>query len=270
MNDTTDLTDSLQLGDVTDPIHPGDTACFFTDWQSAYKHLRDHLLTAPECFAWQIVSPTYRQVVNPQDADARWTYSQQAAISEGRTAQRLYDLYRVAVSQDIDDSVVLGWCRGEGRLTVCLGTSGILALFDHRAVRTAFLPGQGSSQATRTSQQAEQPRGLPREAGMRAGRVGRRGREAVEHDRRLRQQREAAWSPAQRLYHRVFKPAVQFVKRCHHRNRDMHGRLIRGDYALLKEVLPHLSQLKYEHWLLLRQRCGRKEPSLPGAEQASE
>ncbi len=270
MNGTTDHTDGLQLGAVTDPAHPGDTACFFTDWQSAYNHLRDHLLTAPECFAWQIVSPTYLQVVNPEDADARWAYSQQAAVSECRTAQRLYDLYRAAVSQDIDDSLLLAWYHGDCRLMVCLGTSGILAIFEQRAVSTAFLPGQGSGQATRVGQQAEQPRGLPREGGMRAGRVGRRGREAVEHDRRLRQQREAAWSADQRLYYRVFKPAVQFVKRCHHRNRDMHGRLIRGDYALLKEVLPHLSQLKYEHWILLRQRCGRNQPSLPGAEQASE
>jgi len=270
MNGTPDLSAGLQLGTVTDPAHPGGTACFFADWRSAYRHLRDHLLTAPECFGWQLVAPQYAQICDLEDADARWAYAQQAADSECRTAQPLYDLYCAAVSQDTDDALVLGWYHGDSRLMVCLGTSGILTIFNQRTVITAFLPSQGSGEATRAGQQTKQPGDLPREGGMRAGRVGRRSREAIEHDQQLRQQREAAWSATQRLYYRVFKPAVQFVKRCHHQSRDMHGRLIRGDYALLKDVLPHLSQLKYEHWILLRQRCGRNEPALPVTEQASE
>jgi hypothetical protein len=270
MNHTTGTIDGLNLGTVAHPASPGQAVSFFANWQSAWQHLRDHLLTAPECLAWQLVSPAYPQIVNPQDPDARWSFSEQARTTEGRTAQPLYDLYLAAVSQDTQDSIVLGWCRGSGHITVCLGTSGILAMYTERAVITAFLPDQGSGQATRAGQQAELSRGLPREGGMRAGRVGRRSRESIERDQQLRQQREAAWSAAQRLYHRVFKPAVQFVKHCHHRNRDLYGRLIRGDYALLKDVLPHLSQLKYEHWVLLRQRCGRNEPALPVDGQASE
>ncbi|TVS20133.1 MAG: hypothetical protein EA424_05500 [Planctomycetaceae bacterium] len=270
MNNTTQQTEPLRLGTVTDPARPDESARFFVDWESAHRHLCDHLLTAPECFGWQLVAPQYVQMCDPEDADARWSYAQQSADSQCGTAQPLYDLYHAAVTRDTDDSSVLGWYHGNRRLTVCLGTSGILAIIEQQAVVTAFLPGQGSGHDTRAGQQAEASRVLPRESGMRSGRSGRRSRDAIEHDRHVRQQREAAWSAAQRLYYRVFKPAVQFVKRGHHRHRDLHGRLIRGDYALLKDVLPPLSQLKYEHWVLLRQRCGRNEPALPATERASE
>jgi len=142
------------------------------------------------------------------------------------------------------------------RTTVSFGTSGIVTIIE-QTVRTAFLPGQGSPEATSASQDPDQQQGLPRERGMRSGRPGRRDQKTSDRDRQIREQREAAWSRSQRLYYRVFKPAVQSVKQSHHRNRNMYGKLIRGDYALLKDVLPHLSQFKYEDWLALRQRCGR-------------
>ena len=94
---------------------------------------------------------------------------------------------------------------------------------------------------------------------MRSGRPGRRDQKTSDRDRQIREQREADWSRSQRLYYRVFKPAVQSVKQCHHRNRNMYGKLTRSDYALLKDALPHLSQFKYEDWLALRRRCGRDE-----------
>jgi hypothetical protein len=57
------------------------------------------------------------------------------------------------------------------------------------------------------------------------------------------------------LYYRVFRPAVQLVKRAQHRSRDMLGRIVRADYALLKGLLPPRSRLKYEDWLQLRRTC---------------
>lgn len=270
MNRTHDSTDGLQLGTVTDPAHPDRSIAFFSDWKLAWEHLRDHLLTAPECLAWRLVSPAYLHILNPEDGDARWTYAQQATASQGQTAQPLYDLYRTAVSQDTADATLLGWHQDGDRVTVCLGTSGVLVLFGQRVVLTAFLPGHGSEDATRAARQADSAADLPRERGMRSGRNGRRDRETVDREQRLLEQRQAAWSPAERLYHRVFKPSVQFVKRCQHRHRDLYGRLIRGDYALLKDVLPPLSQLKYENWITLRQRCGRTEPTLRASTQASE
>jgi hypothetical protein len=172
------------------------------------------------------------------------------------SAQPLYDLYCGAVTRDAQDAAALTWHRSQGRLTVALGTSGVLILIQD-VVTTAFLPDQGDPEAVRESQQERKQSGLPRERGMRAGRPDRRDGQAVEREDRMRAQREASWTRTQRLYYRVFKPAVQFVKRCHHRCRDMYGRETRGDYALLKDALPHLSQFKYEDWAALRQRCGR-------------
>ena len=256
MNVSSDATDRLQLGAVPHPARPGDSAPFFSDWQSALQHLRDHLLTAPECHAWLLVAPGYGEIVDPDNADARWSYVHQAETSAGRAAQPLYDLYRSAVSQDAEDAAGLGWHRSAGPMTVCLGTNGILAIIE-RSVTTAFLPGQGTAETTLASKEPDRQRGLPRESGMRSGRVGRRDQKTSDRDRQIREQREAAWSRSQRLYYRVFRPAVQFVKQCHHRNRNMYGKLTRSDYALLKDALPHLSQFKYEDWIALRQRCGR-------------
>jgi len=258
MNTKSDLADRLRLGAVPHPAQAGAQVPFFSDWQSACQHLRDHLLTAPECLGWLQVAPEYGQILNPNDGDARWSYSEQAAASAGRTAQALYDLYRSAVSRDAGDAAVLGWHRSRERTTVCLGTSGIVTIIE-QTVRTAFLPGQGTPEGTLAGREPDQQQGLPRERGMRSGRPGRRDQKMSDRDRQVREQREAAWSRSQRLYYRVFKPAVQSVKQCHHRNRNMYGKLVRSDYALLKDALPHLSQFKYEDWAALRQRCGRDE-----------
>ncbi len=60
---------------------------------------------------------------------------------------------------------------------------------------------------------------------------------------------------AQRLYFRVFRPCIQFIKQSHHRGRDICGKPIGRDYSLLKDCLPSRNQLAYGHWLELRRRC---------------
>ncbi len=256
MTDPSDSSTSLRLRSVARPDRPNELVRFFSDWQTAYQHLRDHLLTSPECHGWTLVAPRYVEILDPDQSDSRWNYSKQAAESCGRTAQPLYDLCWSVTSMDLRDSETLGWHQSTGTLTVCLGTSGILAVIQD-TVTTVFLPGLGSAEATRTSTQTSQRNGLPRERGMRSGRPGRTDSEQASRRHRAQTQREAAWSQSQRLYYLVFKPAVQFVKRSHHRCRDMFGRRTRTDYGLLKDKLPHLSQLKYQDWTALRAQCGR-------------
>lgn len=248
--------DGLRIGVVVHPASPHNTVQFFSDWQSACNHLRDHLLTEPECFAWLLVDPGYDQILDAGNPDARWAYADRALSSGGRTAQAFYDLYCAAVSRDLQDAALLGWHRTTGRATVSLGTSGILTVIE-QAVKTAFLPGQGITEATKASKGRGQGGGLPRERGMRSGRPGWRDNRSSDRDRQIRQQREAQWSRSERLYYRVFRPAVQHLRRSHHHSRDMFGNLAQSDYALLKDVLPHLSHLKYENWTDLRQRCNR-------------
>jgi hypothetical protein len=127
------------------------------------------------------------------------------------------------------------------------------------AVVTAFLPGQGDPAATRRGQEAgPAATGLVREGGMRSGRPGRFQADEAERERRLRLDREAAWGRSERIYYRVFRPAVRFVRGCHHGQRDPLGRPLRNDYARLKDVLPPQSRLGYADWAALRTR-GRAE-----------
>jgi hypothetical protein len=219
---------TLQLRAVPHPAQPNEVVCFFADWQTACSHLQNHVLTSPECHAWALVAPQYRQILDPEESDTRWQYCEQARVSHGRTAQPLYDIYCGAVACDAQDAAALTWHRSQGRLTVALGTSGILLLIEG-VLTTAFLPNQGDPQATRDSQQERKDRGLPRERGMRSGRPSHRDGQVVAREDRMRAQR----------------------------GRDMYGRETRGDYALLKDALPHLSQFKYEDWAALRQQCGR-------------
>jgi hypothetical protein len=228
----------------------------FRDWGAAGKHLRDHLLTAPECHAWVLVAPAYPDVLDPADADCRWRYWEQAQASRGASAQALYDLYREASASAAADAHVLGWVREEGSVTVAVGTSGVLLVVEGGTLQTAFLPGQGDPNATRQAGAAPGPeRGLVRERGMRSGREATSGKDRRARDLAAQVRREAAWSADERLYHKVFRPCLQFLKRCHHRHRDMYGRLLRHDYALLKDCLPARNQLKCDGWLALRRRC---------------
>jgi hypothetical protein len=245
----------LRLRPLPHPAAPTSLVLFFQDWQTACAHLRDHLLTAPECDAWALVAPGYRALLDPADGDVRWRYAEEALSSQGASAQQLYDLYAEAAAADSRDAADLRWSHTEGRVTVAVGTSGVLLLVD-TLLRTAFLPGQGDPEATRQARGAGPgARGLVRERGMRSGRPGAAGHHEPLRERREQERREERWTDEERLYYRVFRPCVQFIKRCHHRHRDMSGRLVRQDYALLKDCLPPRNRLKFADWVALRRQC---------------
>lgn len=276
----------LRLGTIPHPAQPGIEVRFFRDWQAACMHLRDHLLTAPECKGWAVVAPQYRQVLDPDDGDARWRYSDQAFETQGASAQDLYDVYCRACGRDARDAARLGWVATQGEGIVALGTSGILLVIENQAVPahpdgartpgageasrtvrgvvvTAFLPGLGNPQAVRKGADSRYASaGLVRESGMRSGRA-----DSLSHDPRLSKREQlrrlrirANWSRDERLYYTVFRPAVQFIRRCHHQHRDMFGRFYRRDYALLKDFLPARSRLQYTDWLVLRDQSQQRMP----------
>jgi hypothetical protein len=228
----------------------------FRDWDAASRHLRDHLLTAPECHAWILVAPIYCSVLDPADPDGRWHFWEQAQATGGATAQALYDVYRNAAAADSADAHTLEWVHEEEGVAVAVGTSGILLVVEGNTLRTAFLPGQGDPDATCEARAAPSPgRGLIRERGMRSGRATDAHEDWNAREQAAQTRREAAWSENERLYYKVFRPCLQFIKRCHHCHRDMYGRLVRRDYALLKDCLPARNQLKCDAWLALRRRC---------------
>lgn len=246
---------TLQNGQVTYPGRRGQRVPAFRSANEALRHLLDHVLTHPECGAWAVVLPQYGTVLDWADPDARWRFAREAQATGGASAQALYEMYREAVDSDADGAGRLGWFVDRGDVTVALGTRGILLLVERGTLVTAFLPGQGvPQQVVRGTEQraAGSKAALPREGRGRWRRVG-----VQEHPRETRQRLEIEkrWSPVERLYYRVFRPSVQFVRTAVY---DASGMLRRParDYGLLRRCLPRMSRLRLEDWLAHRRSVG--------------
>lgn len=254
----------LALRVVPYPGSPDSQLQVFSDWLKAVQHLCDHVLAAPECFAWTLVAPGCLDVLDPTDAEARWRYARRAEETQGADAQPLYEVYNAAILRDMDDAGRLRWRQSSGEITVTLGTCGVLVVTVRTAparsvVMTAFLPGQGDPELVvgRRGTTLEPPQ-LRREADESAIRL-RRHPFCSARERRARQRRRERQTHEEQLYYDVFKPAAQFIRTRYHAQYDVSGRPHRCDYALLKTVLPRRSQLKFDDWRQCRQQCGRQE-----------
>ncbi len=250
----------LALRWMPHPADPARTVRIFDTWELACDHLQSHLLTEPECRAWALVIPEIRNLVELEEPESRWAYSQKAKQTEGGAAQKLYDAFSQSVRTAAGEAHRLKWFNFRPvsswkTVTVALGTAGILMVVESW-LKTAFLPGQGEPQAVREQQEQG---GLRRDATARRGRNMRSGRPglraAADRDEQDQLLREQNWSDTQKLFYGVFRPAVQFIRSRYHVEIDARGLVRHGDYGLLKDVLPPMSHLKYEDWLALRQRA---------------
>jgi hypothetical protein len=241
-------------GTVPHPAQPGTMVAFFADWERACRHLGDHVLTAPECAAWALVLPAMAEHLDLHDANARNSYHQEAQASRGMSAQGLFDHYRQATARAVSEAYVLTWHASAGSTTAALGTAGVLVLIEGACVVTVYLPGQGSAAAVRESCEAA-PTRLGRERGLMRRRL-----DGHPRDNRPREQREARWSAEERLYYRVFRPAVQFLRERYHQSYGLDG-MRRFDGALLKRVLPPMSRLRLPDWQEYRAQVCAGGPS---------
>jgi hypothetical protein len=240
------------------PADPARTVRIFDTWELACDHLQSHLLTEPECRAWALVIPEIRDLVELEEPESRWAYYQRAKLTEGGAAQKLYDAFSQSVRTAAGEAHRLRWfasrpASSAKTVTVALGTAGILMVVETWLV-TAFLPGQGDPQAVREQQERG---GIRKDVadsarpGIRSGRSGRTG--PKDHGERARLTRQGSWSESEKLYYLVFKPAVQFIRSQYYDELGSRGEHHRGDYGLLKDVLPRMSQLGYDQWQAVRQ-----------------
>lgn len=250
--------EKLQLVDIPHPVVPRSSVRVFRDAESACRHLRDHLLTAPECDAWAIICPEYADLIDLNHPNSRFRFWQEVQRTEGLSAKALYDIYCRAIRANAEDAKTLGWLVGNKHTIIALGTDGLVIIFHHDTVTTAFLPGKGTPEAVRDQRHAN-PRGLPRESGMRSGRPNRWTEEAAHRDRLIRQRREASWTRDQRIYYCVFRPSLQFLRRVQRVLPKTNGNKTVLGYEALKQVIPPLSLLKWPIWQHLRRRCGRED-----------
>lgn len=134
----------LLLRSVRDVAQPSKLVAGFVCWEHAVGHLKKHLLTPMESVAWSIICPTYRETVNPNNAEACARVAAKANQTAGASIQKLYDAYMDAVDQAGEQArSYLRVAVGNG-IAAVLGLNGVFVVIDRKrqALATAFVPGK--------------------------------------------------------------------------------------------------------------------------------
>lgn len=242
----------------------------FSNTDSLKKHLNDHVLTPSESYSWGIVWKGEIQFLEESDNGDNTCYRMRVELFDdmaGEHSLALSDLmnrYLTTANDLFTQSQRLGWRVQALRVAACINSSGVVGVFETGAsttiVKTVFIPGFGTADGTLQSQKADSSphdrvsasgfnsrgsamRGADSRGRQSDHRDSRRG--GIQH--RMRNRRAAAWNSDQRVYYLVFRPAIQFLRRL-----QLGSNACSRDVALLKSVLPMMSQLKINKWLELR------------------
>ena len=243
------MNDALNLRVVQHPAAPELEVKLFQDSVAATTHMRDHLLSQPECHAWGTLDPGLGQLVNLQNPGARWKFAYEAGSPDSANADRLYSLYCNSIARNLEDAGWLGWHASAGRVTVALGLDGVLSVIAGDMLRTSFLPGQGSPGAVKRSrQESHSENDLPREVAF----SRRRSRRRKKHGMPRRLEANRTWE--ERLYYDVFRPAVKFIRKCHYHDGKISSEDSGNQYGLLKKFLPGMKALSLNNWIEMRSR----------------
>lgn len=255
----------LQLNSFLHPIYQ-EPVFVYLDWETALRHLRDHLLTAPECYAWSLLCPEIHAILTPEESDDRWSFQREAERSQGATAQGLYDIYVTFLQRVLWEAHHAGWFLEAERsasltsspsVLYALSPSGVFAIVERSfesssfLLKTAYIPGQGDRLRLLQmdfSQRTLLGQGLPRE-----GAVSPAPPQDDFRDILRRQKREARWSVEQTIFYRIFRPALTFLRNRTPDIQDPISRYHEGSiYLEFKRLLPRSSQFSLEGWLSLR------------------
>jgi len=237
-----------------EPIRTRTTSLrFFASEAHALLKLRDHVLTAPEVYAWRLISPRLEAHV-PADADERFAFWESIRRDRpGNAGQSLCEAWRDELQRCATKSEELGWHVAERQTRCWLGPNGVLVLAFGSEITTSYIPGAGSSEAVVAARDSgasdartvHSVAGLPRES--RAASLVDARYPPSTHDRRTRfarrrlQRSYDGWSRDERIYHMVFVPAVQAIRAAHFSPGL-------NEWARLKERLPPMSKLQWNDW----------------------
>ncbi len=274
--------------------HPrtGQAVTVFASWIRACEHLRDHLLSRPECRVWTLLSPHIRDLLDCEDRKAVYQLCRQWQADRGVSAQPLYDLYCQAICQALVDALRpdLEWVStrqvGGRTITAFLGINGILGLIGDTTLVTAYVPGQRDREAyhkacqefERAAEEAKDPenwfdprplrdRESVREYTQRPsdGRRLRRGMPTLGEERRDGRhcgEHTENWSEDERLFYRVFRPAVRTIRAAVNRQPDPASgveysdqELTGPEYSVLNDRLPRCIERNFEQWQRWREHA---------------
>lgn len=241
----------------------------FGNTKSALQHLTHHVLTPPESHAWHLIWEDRFASLGDEPAALKWCAMQREALAsifqnnaaaEGiATPEPLAPLlqsYLQTIQTQVKNAARLGWTVKLRDQSAGFDTHGIFSatvdVSGSTIIKTAYLPGFGSSEATRQSQAIpSDPHARSRIASKMRGRdrEQRTGARRPGITSRLAERRSGKWSSEEKLYYLVFRPAVQSLRRW----QPGLNREVRPNLQDLKSVLPRMSELKLEHWKALRQ-----------------
>ncbi|RMG36281.1 MAG: hypothetical protein D6725_10920 [Planctomycetota bacterium] len=212
----------------------------FASREKALEHIASHILGEGESAAWAVVLGD-DDLVGGDLGDPRFRHRVHNALCrESDAFDRWYGVYSRVIELNLRDACELDWKavrhESDGWVGVALGTCGVVIVAENGTVLTAFLPQQTE----------ETPKLLRGKRSMRGGR-----------DKIIPHRHAERWGREERLYFRVFKPAVQFLRRAQTEWFEAGGGMLprSNDYAMLKDRVPRTSRMTLRKWLAWRRRC---------------
>lgn len=237
----------------------------FPDNYAAIKHFLHHVLTPVESHAWYEVFARSEPFLDesPESLDVCFQLRSDCAIQTDAAklsfdARNAFEKYIRSIESSFAQSNAIGWLFVAGNWHVCIDTNGVFCILENTSdkvsVRTSFLPGFGSAVAVKESvASGANPHARDTKKSWMRGNdtspYGRNRQSSIQQ--RISKRHAANWSTQQRIYHLVFRPVMQFI-----RGYQPGEKTYSVGFVQLKSVLPHMSQLKYENWLALRQSQG--------------
>jgi hypothetical protein len=258
--------------------HKGHPVYFFRDKELAYRHIRDHLLTYPECLAWKLISPN-EQFEKIFDDNSTYFYHVKT-LREGdiQLFRLLYEYYLDSVEHQLISAMKLGWAsyktttvgsqipdsiseNGDAakspektlEIVVMMGISGALILIEGTkedafyCVKTVFLGGQGDSQGiveARYSNRRNDDAPIQRIFRVKTIESKKSSRQRMQVEARQRENLSSEEKTHRDIFG-VFRRSWQRIRDSYDSNRDALGNLCGTDFAVLKDIVP---KLNFDQW----------------------
>ena len=113
-----EMTEILDLRIAEHPAAPGREVKLFQDSEVAFSHMRDHLLSQPECHAWDLLDSGFGGVVDLENPSSRWRFAHEAACSDGSNSRDLFNLYCDVITRNLEEATWLNWHASVDGITV--------------------------------------------------------------------------------------------------------------------------------------------------------
>ena len=230
--------------------HPANSSTLiriFYDESSVCDHIQKHILGEYESLAWWPAFDPEGTRVNIKDGKVRYAHIREIEAGNMEVIRHYYSFCADCIELSANEARCLKWHISSRGVTVAMGITGILMIVEGY-MKTAFFPGFGDPSRQSTFHDSSKRQFSEYDAKphlIRSWKTSQRKKRAA-HQR--------SWDTAQRLYYKVFKKCVRFVRSQHHDSLDITGQR-NNDYGLARKFLPSMGRLKFEDWNQLRIKC---------------